>query len=99
MDEGDGVSGVPDTLRGIAVARVSQWAGGIPGQHGFWRESHRIHHACDGGLDAAFSGDHFGDHAAAENFAAAAIDSLSADAGAFRVFLWLPAFRHVDRAG
>src|SRR5580704_8019914 len=99
MDEGRSVSGVPDSFGAIAVARVSQWPGGISGQHGFWREPHRIHHACDGGLDATFSGDHFGDHAAEENFAAAAADTIPADAGTFRVFLWLPAFRHMDWAG
>src|SRR5580658_6362530 len=99
MDEGRGVPGVPDPCGAIAMARVPQWAGGISGQHGFWREPHRIHHACDGGLDAAFSDYHFGDYAAAEHIAAAAIDSFSANAGTFRVFLWLPAFRHVDRAG
>src|SRR5277367_5684987 len=96
MDQGGGVSGVSGPSGGIAVARVSQWAGGISRQHGFRRKPHRVHHACDGGLDAAFSGDYFDDYAAAENFAAAEFDSFSADAGVVRVFLRLPAFRNVD---
>src|SRR5271156_3238085 len=98
MDQGSGVSGVPGSFRATAVARVSQWACRISEQHGFRREPHRIHHACDGGLDAAFSGDHAGDYAAAQDSAPAAADTLSADAGTFRVFLRLLAFRHVDWA-